>query len=181
MRSLLAALLMFASLPALSSFRSFSTGTSFSTGSTGSTGQQTPSSSSADGSLSPALSPRNANYSIDARLDPAARTITASEVILWRNTTTKSTDELQLHLYWNAWRDKRSTWLREAALGGRTFREHRQDEWGQIDVNSIRLRPLDEGNVQADSTDRQAPQLSTRFIAPDDGNEDDQTVLAASL
>jgi hypothetical protein len=170
MRSVLAALLTFASLTSLTSFTSFNTG------------QQTPSSSSADGSLSPPLSPRNANYSIDARLDPATRTITASEVILWRNTTTKSTDELQLHLYWNAWRDKHSTWLREAALGGRTFREHRQNEWGQIDVNSIRLLPSeDEGKLQADSPDRQTPQLLTRFIAPDDDNKDDRTVLAASL
>ena len=90
MRSVLAALLTFASFTAFTSLTSF---TSFTTG------QQTPSSSNADGSLSPPLSPRNANYSIDARLDPATRTITASEVILWRNTTTKSTDELQLHLY----------------------------------------------------------------------------------
>src|SRR4029453_1683845 len=167
MRFLLAALLTFVSLASFTSVT---------------TGQQAPSSSSADGSLSPPLSPRNANYSIDARLDPATRTITASEVILWRNTTTKSTDELQLHLYWNAWRDKHSTWLREAALGGRTFREHRQNEWGQIDVNSIRLLPSeDEGKLQADSPDRQTPQLLTRFIAPDDGNKDDRTVLAASL
>src|SRR6476619_716380 len=69
----------------------------------------------ATGVLSPPLSPRNANYAIDARLDPATRTVTASQVILWRNTTTRSTDELQLNLYWNAWRNDRSTWLREEA------------------------------------------------------------------
>jgi hypothetical protein len=169
MRSLLAALLTFASFTWFTSLTSSTTG------------QQTPTSSSADGSLSPPRSPRNANYSIDARLDPATRTITASEVILWRNTTTKSTDQLQLHLYWNAWRDTHSTWLREAALGGRTFREHRQNESGQIDVNSIRLLPPDEGTLQPNTTNGQTHQLSTRFIAPDDGNKDDRTVLAASL
>ena len=33
------------------------------------------------------LSPRNANYTIAARLDPATRTITGSETIIWRNIT----------------------------------------------------------------------------------------------
>ena len=32
------------------------------------------------------LSPRNANYDIDVTLDPAARTLTGSEIITWRNT-----------------------------------------------------------------------------------------------
>src|SRR5215475_3973228 len=71
------------------------------------------------GTIDPPLSPRNANYVIDAKLDPASRTITGSEVILWRNITTKPATELQFHLYWNAWRDDRSTWLREAKLGSR--------------------------------------------------------------
>jgi hypothetical protein len=36
---------------------------------------------------SPARSPRNASYAITARLDPASRTITGSEILTWRNTT----------------------------------------------------------------------------------------------
>ena len=40
------------------------------------------------GATTSPLSPRNANYSIDARLEPASRTITGSEVITWRNITT---------------------------------------------------------------------------------------------
>jgi hypothetical protein len=59
------------------------------------------------GTIDPPLSPRNASYIIDARLDPASRTITGSEVILWRNITAKPATELQFHLYWNAWRDDR--------------------------------------------------------------------------
>ena len=39
------------------------------------------------GVLTPPLSPRNASYTIDARLDPATRTITGSETIAWRNIT----------------------------------------------------------------------------------------------
>ena len=73
---------------------------------------------STGGVLTPPLSPRNANYTIDARLDPATRTITGSEIITWRNITASPAADLQFHLYWNAWRDTRSTFMREQALGG---------------------------------------------------------------
>src|SRR3984893_11705184 len=99
--------------------------------------------SAATGVVSPAVSPQTARYSIDARLDPATRTITGSEVIAWRNVTTKTAGDLQFHLYWNAWRNDRSTWLREAALGGSTYGNRRDDERGRIDVTSIALLTLE--------------------------------------
>jgi len=55
------------------------------------------------GAFATPLSPRNANYTITARLDPAARTITGSETITWRNITSTAATEQQFHLYWNAW------------------------------------------------------------------------------
>src|SRR6187200_2146745 len=64
-------------------------------------------------------SPRNANYSIDVELDPASRTITGREVVTWRNITAHATSELRFHLYWNAWRNDRSTWLKETARASR--------------------------------------------------------------
>jgi Peptidase family M1 domain len=124
------------------------------------------------GTIDPPLSPRNASYIIDAKLDPASRTITGSEVILWRNLTTRPATELQFHLYWNAWRDDRSTWLREAKLGSRRVVPIvRPDERARIDVTALAVR----GSARAD--------LATvmRFIALDDGNADDRTVLAARL
>jgi hypothetical protein len=124
------------------------------------------------GTIDPPLSPRNASYVIDARLDAASRTITGSEVILWRNITTKPATELQFHLYWNAWRDDRSTWLREAKLGSRrTVPTVRPEERARIDVTALGVR----GSARADLT------TVMRFIAPDDGNADDKTVLAARL
>lgn len=123
----------------------------------------------AGGAVNPPLSPRNASYSIDARLDPVARTITASEVITWRNITRTTVSDLRFHLYWNAWRDLRSTWLREAALAGQRY-SRRPDEWAQIDVTSIALSA-----PAIDLTSR------ARFIAPDDGNADDRTVMSVAL
>jgi hypothetical protein len=126
------------------------------------------------GAIDPPLSPRNANYVIHAQLQPSARTIAGQEQITWRNITTKPTNELQFHLYWNAWKNSRSTWLREASLGAnRNLRSPRDEDWGRIDVSSIAL--LADGSTWADLT------ASKHFIAPDDGNADDETVMAVPL
>ncbi|MCU1382066.1 MAG: Aminopeptidase [Acidobacteria bacterium] len=114
------------------------------------------------------LSARNANYTITARLDPATRTITGAETITWRNITSRPAADLQFHLYWNAWKDTRSTFMRERALGRSDDRNRRADEWGRIDVTTIRV----------DGADRAA---SERFISPDDENADDQTVMSVPL
>ena len=113
------------------------------------------------------LSPRNANYTIEARLDPAARTITATETVVWRNITETTTAELQFHVYWNAWKDMKSTWLRELALSGPDpAAGRRAGDGAKVDVTAIRLI----APTTADLTTAQ------HFIAPDDGNSDDATV-----
>ncbi len=65
----------------------------------------TPRAQSFDRPVAGALSPRNANYSIDARLDHATRTLTGRETIRWRNISADTATELRFHLYWNAWRN----------------------------------------------------------------------------
>jgi hypothetical protein len=120
-----------------------------------------------DQPLPGARSPRNANYAIEARLDHAARTITGRETIRWRNISTQTATELQFHLYWNAWRNAESTWLREQRLG-RGGTAPREDAWGAIDVRTLRV-------AGADVT------AQARFVAPDDGNPADRTVLSVPL
>jgi len=122
----------------------------------------------ATGELRPALSPRNANYTISARLDPATRTITGSEAIRWRNITPAPATDLQFHLYWNAWRNARSTFMRERALGGGSGAAPAPDDWGRIDVSAIAIAGVDRT-------------ASKRFIAPDDDNPEDETVMAVPL
>src|SRR2546423_7790599 len=117
-----------------------------------------------NGTLSPARAPRNASYTIAARLDPATRTITGSEVIAWRNITAKPATDLQFHLYWNAWKNTRSTFMREQALAGFGEAARLPNEWARIDVSSVIV----------DGTDRTA---SRRFVAPDDENADDEPVM----
>ena len=119
--------------------------------------------------MTTARSPRNASYTIDARLDAGARVLTGSGELRWRNDAPIPARELRFHLYWNAWRDDRSTWMRELALEG-DFRLHGRPERdrGSIDLESI---SVDGSNLTS----------RLRFIAPDDGNANDRTVAAVPL
>ena len=117
-----------------------------------------------------ARSPRNASYSIDVTLDHRARTLKGREAIRWRNISANATSELQFHLYWNAFRNQDSTWLRERQLAGNPT-PPRPDAYGSIDVSQLRVRRS--GSWEELS--------QRRFIAPDDGNTADQTVLEVPL
>jgi hypothetical protein len=120
------------------------------------------------------LSPRNASYAISARLDPKSRTLTGDETLTWRNISAAPAAALRFHLYYNAWRNTHSTWMRERRLAGDTRLAARpQSDWGWVDVTSIRL--IGAGGVPVDLTTR------ARFIAPDDGNADDRTVMEVPL
>lgn len=121
-----------------------------------------------------ALSPRNANYQIQVRLDAEKKTLEGSEVVTWRNIQDTPTGELPFHLYYNAWRNTHSTWLRERALGGGLPTNLRDDSWGYVEVSSVKL--LGGSPFQgADLTP------TGKFIAPDDGNTEDRTVLQVTL
>jgi hypothetical protein len=122
-----------------------------------------------------ALSPRNANYTIDARLDTQARRLTARETLVWTNITRVSTSELQFHLYYNAWRNVDSSWMREHRLTTwwPQVASRRRDDFAAIDISSLRL------------TGNRLPEVdltkAMRFISPDDGNTADRTVMAVTL
>jgi hypothetical protein len=129
----------------------------------------TASAASTAGVMTPPLSPRNASYTIAARLDPATRTITGSETITWRNITSRPAADLQFHLYWNAWKNTRSTFMRERALAGGSDDPHlRPGDWSHIEITAITVA----------GGERTA---SRRFIAPDDDNPDDETVVSVPL
>ena len=134
-------------------------------------------------SISPPLSPRNANYTIAARLDPPTRTVTGTETIAWRNITNTTTTELRFHLYWNAWKNARTTWMREQALTGGGDPLRQPGDWSHIEITSITLTEP----VAADLTSAQ------HVITPDDDaaaggtarseskDDEDQTVVAVPL
>jgi hypothetical protein len=123
-----------------------------------------------------ARSPRNANYSIDAVLDENRHLISGRETITWRNITSGAASSLRFHLYWNAWKNTRSTWIRERMLAGtaESLLQRPEDDWSWIEVGSVRL--LQGGATPfVDLTSRR------RYTAPDDENASDQTLLEVPL
>jgi hypothetical protein len=121
-----------------------------------------------------ARSPRNASYVMSAKLDPASRTLRGELLLTWRNIASVPAPTLQFHLYYNAWRNTRSTWFRELRLiGDPTGRADRpESDWAWIDIASLQVR---RGGANVDATS------AMRFIAPDDGNAEDRTVVEVPL
>jgi hypothetical protein len=116
----------------------------------------------------PERSARNANYTIEARLDPEQHTLEGSLVLEWRNTSESAVDSFPFHLYWNAFRNNLSTSARGA--GRRAARNGDRDGsrgWGYTHVRSVRLL----GDVEHDLTP------SLRYVHPDDDNADDRSVI----
>lgn len=120
-----------------------------------------------------ALSPRNANYNIDVRLDHVGRTLNGSEIIRWRNIGSAPTDTLYVHLYWNAWRNKESSWMREHVLTGEKG-DYAPDDWSSIEVTALALANAD-GSAGTDLRG------TMTFVQPDDGNPEDKTLASIKL
>ncbi|WP_158502039.1 M1 family metallopeptidase [Vitiosangium sp. GDMCC 1.1324] len=128
--------------------------------------------------LGPPLSERVTDYEIDARLEPATHGLTGQETITWRNRSAEPQATLWFHLYWNAFKNDRSTFYRDAkAMGGvrdenassPSFPDRKADEWGYSDVKALRVK----GGADL------LPTL--RFEHPDDDNTEDQTVFTVTL
>ena len=138
----------------------------------------------------PERSPRNASYTIDARLDPDRHTIDGILVLDWRNTSGVPLSSFPFHLYWNAFRNNLSTSARgeRRAVTAAYSEEDKERRFGYIDVQSVRLLgpevvAAERGTAQT-GTDllplRAEPgtdlRPTLRYIQPDDGNADDRTV-----
>jgi hypothetical protein len=124
------------------------------------------------------LSDRVASYVIDARLDHQARTLSGHETVTWVNKSAEPQATLWFHAYWNAFKNAKSTFYRDAeAQDG--FRDERPkagrypkrkpEEWGWMRLTHA---------VLPDGTDL-LPSL--RWQHPDDDNADDQTVFTLTL
>ncbi|NDU97774.1 M1 family metallopeptidase [Spirosoma terrae] len=115
------------------------------------------------------LSPRLANYKIDVTLDPVSKKIDGRETLTWRNASKDVIKELQLHLYLNAFRNERSTFMRESGgqlRGDQIDRTANENPYGYIDVVSMKTK---------------GEPLVFEFIQPDDQNKDDRTVIRVPL
>ena len=114
------------------------------------------------------LAPRIANYRIEARLDPEARTVTGRQVLRWHNSTKQTAKELQFHLYLNAFSNNQTTLMAALPKMAERWAKRFPGEWGGIDVTGIRIG-------DEDLTDL------LEFVQPDDGNPYDRTVARLPL
>lgn len=146
---------------------------------------------------------------IDAQFDPETAQIEGVERLRWRNTSSVPVDELQFHLYLNAFASNHSTFMTES--GGQLRGMEMSDEkWGWIEVESMHLaypEDLAAAGLLPDGTQTEsgdafnapfgqairgepgaiqlqgAPDLKLveEIIQPDDGNPDDRTVARYPL
>jgi hypothetical protein len=118
----------------------------------------------------PPVRPPVVQYTIDVKLDPAAKKLTGRERLVWRNPSNDTVGELQFHLYLNAFRNRDSLFMRES--GGR-LRSDRfgssGSEFGWIEIRSMRR------------SDGEVLTKAMRFIHPDSKEGDDRTVVSVPL
>lgn len=119
--------------------------------------------------------PMPLQYEIWVTLDPAKKTLLGRETIRWTNTSQDTVPDIWFHLYWNAFKNEESMFMREARQEDFGADSHgdtrvRDGEWGWIDVESIRLR---------DGSDLKP---SLEFITPGPARHPgDRTVLRVPL
>ena len=111
------------------------------------------------------LSPRLTGYKIDAKLDPEAKTVTGKMEAYWINNSDSAVPDLQMHMYLNAFRNNKSTFYKET----RAFAKTEKLDFGYIKINSFT-------DIYGNDL---MPKMS--YISPDDGNQDDMTVLRIDL
>lgn len=86
-----------------------------------------------------AMSPRLANYRIQASLDWPRKELMGQEVISWRNDGTAATQELPLHLYLNAFKGPQSIFAREGGLEGSPSRSSDAHAWGYTVLRDVQM------------------------------------------
>jgi hypothetical protein len=127
-----------------------------------------PAAASAEEPAQPVLNAPVLRYEIWVELDDAAKMLRGKEDIVWTNRTREAVPDMLFHLYWNAFKNSSSTFLREVAEDSLFARgsEPKDGEWGWVDVTDIRL---------ADGRDLGPTE---EFIRRDEPvHEGDQTVL----
>lgn len=112
-----------------------------------------------------------ASYNIEAKLDTDAKMVSGVEVLTWKNTSNDSICELMFHTYLNAFKNSGSTYFKESEFntGYNLGADLDESEMGYIDINRMVI------------VDGEPLTQDIKYVQPDDGNSDDQTVFAVRL
>src|SRR4030042_1502975 len=79
------------------------------------------------------LSHRLTGYNFDVKLDTATKTVTGTMEAFWINNTSEVVQDIQLHMYMNAFKSRNSTLYKES---GRSPGKKRSDQ-GWINIISL--------------------------------------------
>jgi hypothetical protein len=113
-----------------------------------------------------------ASYRIDVqlKLDERQRPkhLEGREQLTWLNDSPDTINDLQFHLYLNAFKNEKSTFFKESGgeLRGDKFQP---GQWGWIDVDEMKIAGGEDLTTKIE------------FIHPDDDNADDRTVIRVPL
>jgi hypothetical protein len=119
------------------------------------------------------LSTRVVAYAIDARLDTDKKSLDATETITYKNLTGQPLNTVPFHLYLNAFRPE-SSFTRETHFNGGVRDSEIGNDYSDEKLGSITISHIDaEGYGDLTS--------AMHFIAPDDGNAQDHTVVEIPL
>jgi hypothetical protein len=110
------------------------------------------------------LSARLTGYDIDAVLDPESHVVSGSMSAWWVNNSARPVAEAMMHMYLNAFSSNKTSFS-----SGRQWTASGDEGWGWVKIRTM--------------TDEKGNDLSgsMNFVSPDDGNEDDRTVLKVDL
>ena len=117
------------------------------------------------------MSQRIVHYEIDAKYTPLNHTVEATEVLTYHNLTGQPLDHFPFHLYQNAFQPN-ATFVRDSKLMG--SRDIHYEKWESKYYGSENIKSI-EVVGQGDLT------KNLQFIAPDDGNKEDKTVVDLHL
>lgn len=121
------------------------------------------------------ISPLQATgYQMDVRLDPSTQIISGSSVVTWTNPTQFFAPDLRFHLYYNAWKDEKTSFLNSFRMEERDFKEWREGDWAYNEILHLAVL-AGAGWEAADLTSQ------IEYIRPDDGNPHDRTVMRVPL
>ncbi|MDC1308522.1 M1 family metallopeptidase [Saprospiraceae bacterium] len=111
-----------------------------------------------------------ANYDIEVHLDHKGKSASCIQKLNWKNTSPDTLRELRFYMYMNAFKDLKSTYLKNTRkMFGQDLKNRTKKEWGNIEVTQ--------------AVDRNGNDLvqNQEYIQPNDGNALDETVLSIPL
>src|SRR4030042_7129875 len=114
-------------------------------------------------------------YKMNVQLNTKTNVIMGRGLISWTNKSRLPVSELWFHLYWNAFKNNRTTLMSEALrTNSQLVAGWREQDWGYCEIASLRLMK----NATFGDTDL----LKTiQYRYPDDQNLFDQTVYSVTL